>query len=81
MAGVISVLAGLIEAIDDLPTYPFRPDLKKASDYLDRAAIPSEEVAADLLRIVVEGARTVRGFPFGADLDEAEAALAKRIAT
>jgi hypothetical protein len=74
MTGIVSHLANLIEAIDDLPSYPFRPDVKKAADYLDDN-LPSEDVAALHLRNLIEGARSVPGFLFGADLDAAEAAL------
>lgn len=75
MTGIVSLLANLIDAIDDLPSYPFRPDVKKASDYLETHSPASEDVAALYLRNLVEGGRSVPGFLFGADLDACEAAL------
>lgn len=72
---MVSLLANLIDAIEDLPSYPFRPDVKKASNYLESHSPPSEDVAALYLRNLVEGARSVPGFVFGADLDDCEAAL------
>jgi hypothetical protein len=75
MTGIVSLLANLIDAIDEMPSYPFRPDVKKASNYLENYSPVSEDVAALYLRNLVEGARSVPGFLFGADLDDCEAAL------
>jgi hypothetical protein len=75
MSRIVSILAGLVEVIDELPSYPFRPDVKKAADYLGHGGLVSEDVAALYLRDIVEGARSVPGFIYGADLDDAEAAL------
>jgi hypothetical protein len=75
MTGIVSHLANLIDAIDDVPSYPFRPDVEKAADYLKNHGPASEEVAALHLRRLVAGARSVPGFQFGADLDTCEAAL------
>jgi hypothetical protein len=75
MTGIVSLLANLIDAIDDLPSYPFRLDVKKASDYLENRSPASVDVAALYLRDLVVGARSVPGFLFGADLDACEAAL------
>lgn len=75
MTSMVTILANLIDAIDEQPNYPFRPDVKKASDYLEQHSPASEEIAALYVRDLLEGARSVKGFLFGADLDAAEAAL------
>jgi len=75
MTSMVSVLANLIDAIDEQPRYPFRPDVGKAAAYLENHSPASDDVAALYVRDLLEGARSVDGFLFGADLDAAEAAL------
>lgn len=75
MTGMVSALANLIDALDGHPGYPFRPDVGKAANYLEKHSPASEEVAALYVRDLLEGARRVDGFLFGADLDAAEASL------
>lgn len=75
MTGVVSALANLIEAIEDVPGYPFGMDVRKASQYLEDHAPASEDVAALHLRIVLDGVRCVSTFPFRDDVKAAERAL------
>jgi hypothetical protein len=75
MTSMVSLLADLIDCIDEQPNYPFRPDVRKALNYLEGHAPVSEDVAALYVRDLLEGARSVKGFLFGADLDAAETAL------
>ncbi|NTF17822.1 hypothetical protein G6L37_05365 [Agrobacterium rubi] len=75
MTGIVSALANLIEALDAVPGYPFRPDVKKAAGYLEKYSPASEDVAALHLRGLVDGARSIDGFVFKGDLLVAEAAL------
>lgn len=78
MTGKISALANLIDILEDVPGYPFGPDVKAARRDLERSAIPSEDLAALHLRKLIDGARDAPGFLFGADLDEAERALEEK---
>lgn len=71
---LLSVLSDLMEAIEAAPDFVFGEDLA-ACRSIDHFAT-DEQVAARIATLI-QGCRATAGFPFGADVAEAERALLK----
>ena len=81
MKTIQTALIHMVDAIEDTPGFPFGEDLRAASDLVDRLPLASPAEVAKRLQSLIDGARSMTAFPFGADIEEAEACLADWRAT